>query len=71
MGKKWESCQGSLFKIGLGSDIFTGEFCKTSRNKNLYNTETRERKIEKGKEKSIQINFGEAIDLKKKKAWQR
>lgn len=44
--------------------MFTGEFCKTSRHKNLYTTET---STEKGKEKSIQIHFGEAIDLKKKK----
>lgn len=45
--------------------MFTGEFCKTSRHKNLYTTET---STEKGKEKSIQIHFGEAIDLKKKKS---
>lgn len=63
-GEKWESCQGFLLFIELGSDIFTGEFYKTSRNDNLDNTEI---STEKGKQKSIQIHFDEAIE---KKAWQ-
>lgn len=32
-GEKWASCQGSLLKTELGSDIFTGESYKAPRNK--------------------------------------